>query len=332
MTAVNSLLATASVTRLSVVYPPSGTLVGRGDNLRAQGVIVGSGTGNVLVGWLYDGVLVETATVPLQSGAPTSVTNAVSLPTLLAGNHEIALAILSPNTLTSPSVQIYVDEGLTTLRLVAPTAGAIFAPAFTVPTFSWIPAPGIARYGVGLRRRGTGGARYRWAFTSDTFWGPPASLWNELPEGDYEWIVRGFTASGRSLLDRQMGGATAPPTSEGSRDVGDGWTVTSATGRFSIGGGDASLADLAGLATPGEGGIRFAWKEIAGALYVHALYVETPEGPRRVRTEIVPKAGLLLPAGSLPRGGPLRCRVTAMDRDGRQLGATPLASVPGVAP
>ena len=332
VTAVNSLLATASVTGLSVVYPPSGTLVGRGDNLRAQGVIFGSGTGNVLVGWLYDGVLVETATVPLQSGAPTSVTNAVSLPTLLAGNHEIALAILSPNTLTSPSVQIYVDEGLTTLRLVAPSAGAIFAPAFAVPTFSWIPAPGIARYGVGLRRRGTGGARYRWAFTSDTFWGPPASLWNELPEGDYEWIVRGFTASGRSLLDRQMGGATAPPTSEGSRDVGDGWTVTSATGRFSIGGGDASLADLAGLATPGEGGIRFAWKEIAGALYVHALYVETPEGPRRVRTEIVPKAGLLLPAGSLPRGGPLRWRVTASDRDGRPLGATPLAAVPGVAP
>lgn len=329
VTAVNSLLATTSVTRLSVVYPPSGTLVGRGDNLRAQGVIFGSGTGNVLVGWLYDGVLVETATVPLQNGSPTAVSNSVTLPTLLAGNHEIAFAILAPNTLSSPSVQIYVDEGLTTLRLVAPTAGAVFAPAFSAPTFSWIPAPGIARYGVGLRRRGTPGARYRWAFTSDTFWGPPASFWNELPDGNYEWVVRGFTASGRSLLDRQMGGATAPPTSEGTLDVGDGWTVTSSTGRFSIGGADAALADLAGQASGVEGAVRFAWREIAGALYIHALYLGTPEGPRRVRTEVLPKAGLLLPAGALPKGGPLLWRVTAIDREGRPLGATPLAAVPG---
>jgi len=329
VTAVNSLLATTSVTRLSVVYPPSGTLVGRGDNLRAQGVIFGSGTGNVLVGWLYDGVLVETATVPLQNGAPTAVTNSVSLPTLLAGNHEIVFAILAPNTLSSPSVQIYVDEGLTTLRLVAPTAGAVFPPAFSAPTFAWIPVPGVARYGVGLRRRGAPGARYRWAFTSDTFWGPPATLWNELPEGDYEWVVRGFTASGRSLLDRQMGGATAPPTSEGTLDVADGWTVTSWTGRFSIGGADSALADLAGQSSGVEGGARFTWREIAGALYVHALYLQTPEGPRRVRTEVLTKAGLLLPAGALPKGGPLLWRVTAVDRDGRPLGATPLAAVPG---
>jgi hypothetical protein len=204
----------------------------------------------------------------------------------------------------------------------------LFAPAFAAPTFSWIPAPGVARYGVGLRRRGAPGA-YRWSFTSDTFWGPPASLWNELTDGDYEWVVRGFTGSGRSLLDRQMGGATAPPTSEGSLDVGDGWTVTSATGRFSIGGGDASLADLAGLATTGEGGVQFAWKEIAGALYIHALYRETPEGPRRVRTEVLPRAGLLLPTGTLPKGGPLLWRVTAIDRDGRPLGVTSLAAVPG---
>ncbi len=329
VTAVNSLLATTSVTRLSVVYPPSGTLVGRGDNLRAQGVIFGSGTGNVLVGWLYDGVLVETATVPLQNGSPTSVTNSVSLPTLLAGNHEIVLAILSPNTLSSPSVQIYVDEGLTTLRLVGPTAGAVFAPTFSAPTFSWIPAPGIARYGVGLRRRGVPGARFRWAFTSDTFWGPPAAFWNELPEGDYEWVVRGFTASGRSLLDRQMGGATAPPTSEGTLDVADGWTVTSSTGRFSIGGADAALADLAGQSSAVEGGARFTWKEVPGALYFHAIYLETPEGPRRVRAEILQAAGLLLPAGALPKGGPLLWKVTAVDRDGRPLGATALAAVPG---
>ncbi len=327
VTAANSLLATASATRISIVYPPSGTLVGRGNSLRAQGLVVGSGTGNLLVGWFFDGILVETATVPLQNGTPTSVSNAVTLPTLVSGNHEISLSVLAPNTLSSPAVQIYVEEGLQTLRLVSPTAGALFAPAFGAPTFSWIPVPGIARYGVGLRSRAPG-ARWRWTYTTDTRWSPPASLWNSLPEGEYEWGVRGFTNSGRAFLDSQSGGASAPPTSEGPLDGSEGWSVTSAEGRFSIGGSEKALTDLEGRASAGDGGVRFTWKEIPGAFYVHSLYEQGPEGPKRVRTEIVAKPNLLIPSAAMPRGGPLLWRVSAVDKDGRALGAMAAAPVP----
>ena len=326
-TAANSLLATASATRISIVYPPSGTLVGRGNSLRAQGLVIGSGTGNLLVGWFFDGILVETATVPLQNGTPTSVSNAISLPTLISGNHEISLAVLAPNTLSSPSVQIYVEEGQQTLRLVSPTAGAVLAPAFGAPTFAWIPAPGIARYGVGLRRRAPG-TPWRWSYTTDTRWSPPASLWNSIAEGDYEWGVRGFTNTGRAFLDSQSGGATAPPTSEGSLDMAEGWTVSSAQGRFSIGGSEAALIGLEGRATATDGNVRFTWKEIAGALYVHTIYEQAPDGLKRVRTEIVNKPGLLIPAAALPRGGPLVWRVSALDKDGRPLGAMAAAPVP----
>lgn len=326
VTAANSLLSTASATRISVVYPPSGTLVGRGNTLRAQGLVIGSGTGNLLVGWFFDGILVETATVPLQNGTPTSVSNAVSLPTLVSGNHEISLSVLAPNSLSSPAVQIYVEEGQQTLRLVSPTAGAVLPPAFGAPTFSWIPVPGIARYGVGLRSRAPG-ARWRWAYTTDTRWSPPASLWNGLAEGEYEWGVRGFTNTGRVFLDSQSGGASAPPTSEGSLDMAEGWTVTSAQGRFSIGGAEKTL-DLEGRASAGDGGVRFVWKEIPGALYVHSLYAASAEGPKRVRTEIVAKPNLLIPAAAMPRGGPLLWRVSAIDKDGRPLGGTAAAAVP----
>ena len=329
VTAANSLLSTASATRISLVYPPSGTLVGRGDSLRAQGLVIGSGTGNLLVGWFYDGVLVETATVPLQNGTPTSVSNAISLPTLVSGNHEIALSVLAPNSLSSPPVQIYVEEGQQTLRLVSPTAGAVLPAAFGAPTFAWIPVPGIARYGVGIRRRAPG-APWRWTYTTDTRWSPPASLWNTLAEGDYEWGVRGFTNSGRAFLDSQSGGASAPPTSEGSRDMAEGWTVSSAQGRFSIGGSVATLQDLAGHATSDEAGVRFVWQGIPGAFYVHALYEQGPDGPRRVRTEIVDKPTLLIPAAALPRGGPFLWRVSAVDKDGHALGAMALVPVPAV--
>ena len=327
VTAANSLLATASATRISIVYPPSGTLVGRGNSLRAQGLVVGSGTGNLLVGWFYDGVLVETATVPLQNGTATSVSNAITLPTLVSGNHEISLAVLAPNTLSSPAVQIYVEEGLQTLRLLSPSAGAVLAPAFGAPTFSWIPVPGIARYGVGLRRR-LPGASWRWTYTTDTRWSPPAALWNSLSEGEYEWGVRGFTNTGRAFLDSQTGGASAPSTAEGSLDVAEGWTVSSAQGRFSIGGSEAALQDLHGQATADAAGVRFVWQEIPGSLYVHTLYTQGPDGLKRVRTEIVAKPMLLIPAAALPRGGSLVWRVSALDKDGRPLGAMAVAPVP----
>jgi hypothetical protein len=327
VTAANSLIATASATRISIVYPPTGTLIGRGDSLRAQGLIVGSGTGNLLVGWFYDGVLVETATVPLQNGTPTSVSNAITLPTLVSGNHEIVLSVLAPNTLSAPAVQIYVEEGQRTLRLVSPTAGAVLSPAFGAPTFSWIPVPGIARYGVGLRRR-TPGAAWRWTYTTDTRWSPPASLWNSLPEGDYEWGVRGFTNTSRAFLDSLSGGASAPPTSEGSPEMAEGWTVTSAQGRFSIGGAEAALQNLEGQASLGDGGVRFVWKEIPGALYVHTLYEQAPDGLKRVRTEVLNKPGLLIPTAALPRGGPFVWRVSAMDKDGHALGAMAAAPLP----
>ena len=326
-TAANSLLSTASATRISIVYPPSGTLVGRGNSLRAQGLVVGSGTGNLLVGWFFDGILVETATVPLQNGTPTSVSNAITLPTLIAGNHEIALSVLAPNTLSSPPVQIYVEEGQQTLRLVSPTAGAVLSPAFGAPTFAWIPVPGIARYGVGLRRRAPG-APWRWTYTTDTRWSPPASLWTSLSEGEYEWGVRGFTNTGRAFLDSQSGGASAPPTSEGSLDMAEGWTVSSAQGRFSIGGSEAALQDLHGRATADTAGVRFVWDELAGALYVHTLYEQAPDGLKRVRTELLNKPLLLIPSAALPRGGPFLWRVSALDKDGRALGTTAAAPVP----
>ncbi|HTS03771.1 MAG TPA: hypothetical protein VMN04_14715 [Thermoanaerobaculia bacterium] len=327
VTAANSLLSTASATRISVVYPPSGTLVGRGDSLKAQGLVIGSGTGNLLVGWFFDGILVETATVPLQNGTPTSVSSAVTLPTLVSGNHEISLAVLAPNTLSSPEVQIYVEEGQQTLRLVTPTAGAVLAPAFGAPTFSWIPVPGVARYGVGLRRRAPG-APWRWTFTTDTRWSPPAALWNSLPEGDYEWGVRGFTNSGRVFLDSQSGGASAPPTSEGAPDMAEGWTVTSSQGRFSIGGSEKLLQDLGGRASAEDVGVRFVWNAIPGAFYVHSLYEQGPEGLRRVRTEVLNKPGLLIPSAAMPRGGPFLWRVSAVDGEGRPLGTMAAAPVP----
>ena len=154
ITAVNPLLATASATRISVVFPIAGSLVARGESLRAQGLIFTTRSGLFLVGWYCDGILVETASVPVQNGTPVAVSNAVTLPTLIAGTHEITLAVLTPNPIASPPVQIYVDDVGSSLRTVSPASGSAFVPALQAPTFSWVPVPGITAYKVGLGRRG----------------------------------------------------------------------------------------------------------------------------------------------------------------------------------
>jgi hypothetical protein len=203
----------------------------------------------------------------------------------------------------------------------------MLAPAFGAPTFSWIPVPGISRYGVGLRSRAPG-AQWRWSYTTDTRWSPPATLWNSLPEGEYEWGVRGFTNTGRVFLDSQNGGASAPSTSEGSPEMADGWTVSSAQGLFSIGGTSAALQDLHGVATADSTGVRFVWQEIAGALYVHSIYEQGAGGLTRVRTEVLKGSTLLLPAAGMPRGSPLLWRVSAIDKEGHPLGGMAMSPVP----
>ena len=143
-------LRDADLDRLS----PVGTLVGRGDSLRAQGLVIGSGTGNLLVGWFFDGVLVETATVPLQNGTPTSVSNAISLPTLISvQSPHRAFGPRAEHALLAVRPDLRRGRAANAAARVAVGGGGLR----TGPRSAHVlvdPGPGIARYGVGLRRRG----------------------------------------------------------------------------------------------------------------------------------------------------------------------------------
>jgi hypothetical protein len=327
ITAVNPLLATASATRIAVVFPIAGSLVARGENLRAQGLIFTTGSGLFLVGWYWDGILVETASVPVQNGTPVAVSNAVTLPTLVAGTHEITLAVLSPNPISSPPVQIYVDDVGSSLRTVSPAGGSGFVPALQPPTFSWVPVPGITAYKVGLARRGRP-EELRWYDSTGTQWSPPAAVWNRLPEGEYEWTVRGYSGTGRALLDKLSGGASASPTSEGSPAVADGWTVSSAPARFSLGGFESRLASLRGEARPGPAGVTFSWTEVEHAVYLLYAFERTGTETRRLFVEMTTNPSLVVEARRVSRGGPVVWKVVAVDAEGRPLAATPLLDIP----
>lgn len=325
ISAVNPLLSTLSATRVSLVYPPQGTLVGRGDALRAQGLVSGSGSGILLVGWFFDGLLVETASVPVQNGTPVSVSTGLTLPTPVAGQHEVFLSVLSPNTLASPRVQIVVDEQQQTLRLVAPAAGSNFLPGLSPPTFTWIPIPGIARYAIGLKREGAPEAGRRWFSTSATSWGPDAARWGSFEEGRWDWIVRGFTGLGRSGLESASGTVSMPTSSEPFPDVASGWTVSSAPGQFTVGDPGDGLLRLEGIAESSGAVARFSWQAVPGSTYLHVLYER--KGPGLTRIDLAlsaePARKLKIPG---PRGRYL-WRVFALDSRARPVAATPLLEI-----
>jgi hypothetical protein len=325
VTAVNPLLSTLSATLVSLVYPPQGTLVGRGDALRAQGIVSGSGSGVLLVGWFFDGLLVETASVPVRNGTPVAVSTALTLPTLVAGPHEIFLSVLSPNTLASPPVQIVVDERQRTLRLAAPAAGSSFLPGISPPTFAWIPLPGIASYAIGLKREGAAETERRWFRTSETRWGPDAALWDRFADGRWEWVVRGFTGVTRSGLESASGAISAPTSSEPFPDVASGWTVSSAPGHFSVGDPGSGLAPLRGASESSGGVARFTWQAVPGAIYLHVLYERKAAGPARFDLALTaePARTRELPG---PRGRFL-WRVFALDEKAQPVAATGLLEV-----
>lgn len=325
ITAVNPLLATASATRISVVFPIAGSLVAR-ESLRAQGLIFTTGSGLFLVGWYWDGILVETASVPVQNGTPVAVSNAVTLPTLIAGTHEITLAVLTPNPIASPPVQIYVDDVGSSLRTVSPASGSAFVPALQAPTFSWVPVPGITAYKVGLGRRGRP-EEIRWYDGMGTEWSPPAAVWNRLPEGEYEWTVRGYSGTGRAVLDKMSGGASAPPTSEGSSGVADGWTVSSAPARFSLGGFESRLAPLKGETRAGPAVVSFSWTPVEHAVYVLYAFERAGAETRRLFVEMTTSPSLAVETSRVSRGGPVVWKVIAVDVEGRPLAATALLDV-----
>jgi hypothetical protein len=120
------------------------------------------------------------------------------------------------------------------------------------------------------------------------------------------------------------GGASVPPTSEGSPAVADGWTVSSAPARFSLGGFDARLAPLKGDVRAGPADVTFSWTPVENAVYLLYAFERTGAETRRLFVEMTNKPSLAVETRRVSRGGPVVWKVLAVDAEGRPLAATPL--------
>ena len=191
-----SLAAPLQAQTLALTHPRDGTSVGQGDQLFAEAIIAGVGSGTITGEWIWDGATTEQFSLVMSGSQPVSIRTNRSLPTILLGAHRLALRITSPNLMQSRSVTLVVNpSGWSLQRLLWPPSRTLFA-ADAPPVLRWAIVPGAATYQVGFASRPYLSSVQHWYNVQDTEWQVPSNIWSGLPEGELFWTVRVAETSG----------------------------------------------------------------------------------------------------------------------------------------
>jgi hypothetical protein len=192
----SSLGAPLSVVNLSLLHPRSGTVVMRNQELYADAILAGSGTGTVIGQWVWDGNVVEQFSASLAGGVSTTITTHQSLPTSLLGRHTLQLRMVEPNQLASVPIAVVVNPGDWRLeQLLWPAYGSAFTVA-NPPSLLWAPVPGAEKYEVGFTDKPYLTTIGKWFGAEDNRWDVPADVWKDLPVGQLYWTVRAIDSNG----------------------------------------------------------------------------------------------------------------------------------------
>ncbi|HWQ33947.1 MAG TPA: hypothetical protein VNQ79_13940 [Blastocatellia bacterium] len=220
----SSLGAPLQVLSLVITHPRRGTVIAQGDQISAEAILAGAGTGTITGQWLWDGAVIEQFALNLTGGERVTLRTTRGLPTIFLGPHTLELRITYPNLMQTPPISILVNPGNWKLmRLLAPGSGAGFTPG-KPPLLRWTIVPGAAKYQVGFSPEPFLRRVRQWHDVSDTEWQVPEQIWSALPEGDLFWTVRAIESSGEPRvpallrrIHRAGSGALEPVANELSR-------------------------------------------------------------------------------------------------------------------
>ncbi|MGA3264633.1 MAG: IPT/TIG domain-containing protein, partial [Terracidiphilus sp.] len=214
----DSIGSPLSVLNMAMMQPRDGTVVMQGDELNAQAILAGTGTGAVTGQWLWDGFVVEQFSATIVGGERTTIETRQSLPTWLLGTHTLQLRMLEPNQVASKPIEVVVNPGDWKMeQLIQPESGADFD-VNEAPHLLWAIVPGAMKYQVGFSSQPYFSTIDRWFDVAENQWQVPADIWQSLPQGELYWTVRTVDASGeprrplpmRVLYRGQKGGSASP--------------------------------------------------------------------------------------------------------------------------
>ncbi len=209
--ASDSLGAPLSVLNMALTHPRDGTVVGQGQELNAEAVLAGTGTGTVMGQWVWDGNVVEQFSAAIVGGQSTAIQTRQSLPTFYLGVHTLQLRMVEPNQVASrPIVVVVTPAGWQLEQLIQPAYGAAFT-SDKPPQLLWAPVPGAAKYQVGFSSQPYLSTIRQWFDVVDNRWEVPTRIWRSLPEGDLYWTVRAVESSGEARKPLPMRGVYRTP-------------------------------------------------------------------------------------------------------------------------
>jgi hypothetical protein len=212
--ASSSIGAPLSILNLALTHPRDGTVVMQGEELNAEAILAGTGTGTVIGQWIWDGNVVEQFSASIVGGRSTTIQTRQSLPTWYLGAHTLQLRMVAPNQLASRPIVVVVNPGGWRLeQLIQPEYGAVFA-SDNPPRLLWAPVPGAAKYQVGFSSQPYLSTIHTWFDVVDNRWEVPDEIWRALPEGEIFWTVRAIESSGEPRKPLAMRGVTH--TAEGA--------------------------------------------------------------------------------------------------------------------
>ncbi|MGB0043677.1 MAG: IPT/TIG domain-containing protein [Terriglobales bacterium] len=213
----NSLGAPLSVVNMALIHPRNGTVVTLGQELVAEAILAGTGTGTVIGEWVWDGNVVEQFSATIVGGQSTAIRTRQSLPTWFLGGHTLQLRMVQPNQIAAEPIVVVVNPGEWKLeQLIQPEYGAGFGGDHP-PRLLWAPVPGAAKYQVGFSDQPYLSSVHTWFDAVENRWEVPARIWQSLPEGGLFWTVRAVGSSGdvrrplpmRSIYHLPEGGLTS---------------------------------------------------------------------------------------------------------------------------
>ncbi len=192
----NSLGAPVSVLNMALLHPRDGTVVMQGQELIAEAILAGTGTGTVAGQWIWDGNVVEQFTASIVGGQSTTIQTRQSLPTWYLGSHTLVLRMVQPSQVASRPILVVVNPGDWKLeQLILPQYGETF-PSDLPPRLLWAPVPGAAKYQVGFSTQPHLATIENWFDVVDNQWEVPDGVWRNLPSGQLYWTVRAVETSG----------------------------------------------------------------------------------------------------------------------------------------
>ncbi len=213
----NSLGAPLSVLNMALTHPRDGTVVMQGEELSADAILAGTGTGTVIGQWVWDGNVVEQFSASIVGGQSTTIRTRQSLPTWFLGAHTLYLRMVQPNQIATRPIVVVVNPGGWKLeQIIQPEYGAAFA-SDNPPRLLWAPVPGAAKYQVGFSSQPYLTTIRTWFDVVDNAWEVPTQTWRSQPEGELYWTVRAIESSGeprqplpmRSVYHVPEGGLTS---------------------------------------------------------------------------------------------------------------------------